>query len=310
MSEINRYIFKLRFKTPVHFGNGRLGASENFLFADTLFSALYKEAINIFGENESVNLINTVESGNLLVSDLFPYIGDKLFVPKPFVSIESDKQGDSTLKKKFKKLKFLPIEDLTDYVNGNYNPDNSVDLMNSMGKNSVVAKVKINEKEDNTPYNIGTYTFNENTGLYFIAMIESKMENMFFEIIDSLSYTGLGGKISSGYGKFDYVYKNVNNVFSDRFNKNYKRYMTLSISLPKDNELEKVIEKANYEVVKRSGFVSSDTYSEKPLRKNNLYCFKSGSVFCDKFSGNVYDVSNKGDHPVYRYAKPMFLGID
>ncbi|MGN1457087.1 MAG: hypothetical protein ACI4XP_03925 [Acutalibacteraceae bacterium] len=48
---MNEYIIKLKFTTPVHFGNGRLATSENFIYADTLFSAFYKEAIKINGEH-------------------------------------------------------------------------------------------------------------------------------------------------------------------------------------------------------------------------------------------------------------------
>lgn len=313
MSELNKYIFKLNFKTPVHFGSGRLGSSENFIFADTLFSALYKEAIKIYGDEETDSLRILADESNFLISDLFPFINNTLFIPKPFAPIESDKQGDSIIKKKFKKMKFLPIEDLTDYLNGNYIPDKSVELLNTLGKKSVNAKVKINENEDNKPYNVGIFTFDNSdkeTGLYFIAFVNAQKENMIFNLMDSLSYTGLGGKLSSGLGKFDYTYEKIPQIFAERFDGIYKRYMTLSISLPTDDELSNSMRNANYEIVKRSGFVSSETYSSNPQRKNNLYCFKSGSVFENRFDGGIYDVSGQGNHAVYRYAKPMFLGMD
>ena len=46
------------------------------------------------------------------------------------------------------------------------------------------------------------------------------------------------------------------------------------------------------------------------FRKNDLYVFSAGSTFTKDFSGDVYDVSNNGRHSVYRYAKPMLMGVD
>ncbi|MCL2217994.1 MAG: type III-A CRISPR-associated RAMP protein Csm4, partial [Defluviitaleaceae bacterium] len=57
------------------------------------------------------------------------------------------------------------------------------------------------------------------------------------------------------------------------------------------------------------GFVFSETYSEEALRKNDLFALDSGSVVRSRFKGGVYDVSHHGSHPVYRYAKPMLLGV-
>lgn len=307
---MTKYIFKLNFKAPVHFGNGKLGDSENCLFADTVFSALFNEAINMYGENHALKLLNSVNNGHLLLSDLFLYVKNTLFVPKPFVTIESDNQGDSVLKKKFKKLKFIPVESLSDFVLGKFDPEISGNLLKNVGKKSVETKVKINKNEDNVPYNVGVYTFSENCGLYFVAMLEDNIKDLFVSLVESISFTGLGGKRYAGYGRFEYEYFKAPQEFDERLKDGFERYMSLSVCLAKENELEKTLDGASYDLVKRSGYVWSDTYSQKPLRKNDMYCFKSGSVFKNTFSGDVFDVSNNGNHPVYRYAKPMFFGLD
>lgn len=304
---MKRYIFKLKFRTPVHFGNGRLGASENFIYADTLFSALYKEAIKMFGEEKADDLRKYAENGDFLISDLFPFSDETLFIPKPFIKIHNS-QDDLSSKKKFRKLKFIPVGDLSNFLIGNYIPDDSKQI--SFGKNSVRANVKINEDKDNNPFGVGIYTFNDNAGLYFIASVVPSIENYIFNLLESISYTGIGGELSSGLGKFCCTRENLPKEFSERINGSYKKYMSLSICLPENDKLDCAIKDASYEVVKRSGFVASETYSKNPLRKNNLYCFKSGSVFKNKFDGQIADVSNKGNHPVYRYAKPFWLGID
>ena len=45
-------------------------------------------------------------------------------------------------------------------------------------------------------------------------------------------------------------------------------------------------------------------------RKKDLYVFNSGSTFTEKFEGDICDVSSGGAHPVYRYAKPLWLGVE
>lgn len=310
---MNEYIIKLSFKTPVHFGNGRLTSSENSICADTLFSAFYKEAIKIDGIQYAEKLRKYAENGMFKISDLLPFYNDTLFIPKPPVPLNIEAQDDSSLKKKFRKLSFLPVNDLASYMTGNYNPDIALDMLDSFGKYSVRSNVKINKSEDNEPFSVGVFTFNKNSGLYFVAYCEDSSDDILFDILDSLSYTGIGGELSSGLGKFDYTYIESNKMpksFSDRLHGAYRRYISLSISLPSDNELDKAMTNSDFEIIKRSGYVSSESYSDKPLRKNDLYCFKAGSIFESKFDGIIADVSNNGNHPVYKYAKPLWFGID
>ena len=40
-----------------------------------------------------------------------------------------------------------------------------------------------------------------------------------------------------------------------------------------------------------------------------MYVFAAGSCFKNEFEGDIYDVTNGGSHPVYRYAKPLFMGV-
>ena len=126
------------------------------------------------------------------------------------------------------------------------------------------------------------------------------------KLIKSLSYAGIGSKRSSGFGRFEYECAKRQLPFADSQSVNY---MSLSVCLPKDNELDGAMENATYDLIKRSGFVASESYSETPLRKRDLFCFKGGSVFKNKFEGDIFDVSSGGAHPVYRYARPMWLSL-
>ena len=55
------------------------------------------------------------------------------------------------------------------------------------------------------PYFVNSYKFNDNAGLYFILGYEDDDDAIIMEkIIESLGYSGIGGKKSSGYGKYKF----------------------------------------------------------------------------------------------------------
>ena len=114
----------------------------------------------------------------------------------------------------------------------------------------------------------------------------------------------------AGLGKFALQSYEVPSYMADRLGKNGEIYMTLSVSLPRDDELENVLETAEYLLCKRSGFVASDKYAGEQRRKRDLYVMKAGSCVKTRYRGAVYDVAEKGgSHSVYRYAKPMFMEV-
>ena len=129
------------------------------------------------------------------------------------------------------------------------------------------------------------------------------------ELMESLSYIGIGGKKTSGLGKFIFRAGKTNAVLENLLKKETNRYMLLSGALPQDQELDTVLEKASYGLEKRSGFVSSENYADEQQKKNDLYLLKAGSCFETQFEGDIYDVGCGGSHPVYRYAKALFVGV-
>ena len=53
---------------------------------------------------------------------------------------------------------------------------------------------------DAKPYHVGGFHYREGAGLYFIA----KGGYDIAPLLESLRYSGLGGKRSAGYGRFEY----------------------------------------------------------------------------------------------------------
>lgn len=124
-----------------------------------------------------------------------------------------------------------------------------------------------------------------------------------------LSLSGIGGKKNSGLGHFRYNTVELPKELNKRLNTKVE-VMTLSVSLPTEDELEDILDDSRYLLVKRSGFIDSYTYSKEQRRKKDIYLFKSGSCFNKMYQGDVYDVSSGGSHPVYKYAKPLFMGVE
>ncbi|RHP10702.1 type III-A CRISPR-associated RAMP protein Csm4 [Dorea sp. AF36-15AT] len=298
-------IYKLEFQTGVHFGTGMLNESTYIFQADQMFSALYIEALKLHLEQK---LYEAVKKNKLRISDALPYVGRHYMVPKPMIYIEPKDRGESEQKKAYKKLKFLPIEKLGEYLDGVM--DLADNPMNKFGQYYQQTMSFVRNEEDTLPFRVGTFYFNRGNGLYLIVGYASRDEKELVEgLLDALSYTGIGGKKSAGLGKYSLKTGRMPEEFREFLGKTSDRYLLLSGALPTDAELEKVLQGASYQLQKRSGYVGSDSYADEWRRKKDLYVFESGSCFMCQFDGDIYDVSDGGNHPVYRYAKPLFMGV-
>lgn len=310
-----RKVYKLKFRTGVHFGNGSLSGTKNTFTSDVLFSAMCKEAIKL-GNSDTDYLnkfVEYAENDKIRFSDAFPYIDGTLFIPKPFIPLNIETESNSVMKKAYKKLKYLPSNEIDKYMSGKLDVIATNKKLSSLGKSEARNHVAVRTGEDPMPYYIGIYRFSEKAGLYIIAEFENdETKEMFDNIFRSLSYTGIGGKLSSGLGKFDIEEIDIPNVLESRIENSseYRIKLLLSGSIAADDEIEDVLSgESYYRLEKKSGFVSSETYSNTFMKKYDLYVFRSGSCFEKEYKGSIRDVSIKGTHPVYRYAKPLFMGV-
>lgn len=304
-------MYRLKFPVGVHLGEKNLDESNYSFSADTLFSALFMEAMKR-GEEAADDFFKAVKKDRILLSDAFPYIDDTIYLPKPMKKVVSKgNEGDSVLKKAYKKLNYVPFDRMDEYLQGNLDVAGEQEKLKSLGKSMLKTSVAITGREETEPYHVGVYYFSENAGLYIIVGFnDTEMEALFWDLLDALSFTGIGGKKSSGIGRFGVTsQKELSADFFEREN-GKNGYMTLSVSLPQGEMLEEVLRLSQgYQMLERSGFVASEGYAPEQRKKNNLYVFRAGSCFTEKFSGSIYDVSSEGAHPVYRYAKPLFFAM-
>ena len=116
---------------------------------------------------------------------------------------------------------------------------------------------------------VGSFRFYPDCGLYIIVGVrtEAQAERM-DRLISALGMSGIGGKISSGYGSFtveeridlcapfDAQTEWLHDALEKR---DAKHQLLLTTSLPADDELEDALEGAQYQLVRRAGYVQSDT---------------------------------------------------
>ena len=145
------------------------------------------------------------------------------------------------------------------------------------------------------------------------VLLMKRIENGYMypldELFEGLQYTGIGGKKSSGLGRFIYKVCKVPEDMMGYLKKKSEKNILLSTALPEDEELEQVMKGSSYLLIKRSGFVDSSEYALQQMRKRDLYVFSSGSCFAHTFRGRIIEERNGGKHPVFRYAKAFFMGV-
>ncbi len=301
-------IYRLFFPKGVHFGQTTLESSEMTFQADRLFSALCNEAVSQ-GSDALDRLVSLAEDEKILLSDAFPYADGVYFLPKPLLPIEHAWQEEDISKRKlYKKLSYLPLSACSDYLEGKLQVETLVQI--KFGVSSMKVSVKLEPGEEAEPYRIGTFSFREGCGLYIIVGYEEKEALSFVEeLLESLALSGIGGRRSTGMGRFELRRGTLPKEGIERMDGEYPYYTNLSVALPEPEELPGALEGARYLLEKRSGFVASEQYAPEPRRKRDVYAFQAGSCFSRRFKGQLRDVSNRGKHPVYRYLKPIFMGM-
>lgn len=315
-------LFKLSFDAPVHFGppDGALSlySSEEHFRADTLFSALCHTALRTEGSDALERLCSSARGGQLRFSDAMPWRGETLYLPKPFISAETAQDIPAQLRKAVKKLKWIPVpafEAFSLSVRGGtpYVPQEK----DGFGIHQVFAKAAVSEGADAMPYEVGTFRFFDNCGLWFLCFCRDEDAQWLEKLVASLGHSGIGGKISSGYGSFhvedlidlDAPFDGQTQWLAEALHQEGESQLLLTTCLPDDDELDDIIASASYQLVRRSGFIQSETYSHEPLKKETQVFLAAGSVVKKRFRGTLFEVGNKGAHPVLRYSQPVFLGV-
>lgn len=330
------YIFTLKFLTPVHFGDTANGGGlDKFSIqcsADTLFAALCNEAANK-GSDAVETLVKKTAEGKIVFSSLFPYwrTADSdlyFYLPKPLLKLEQEEQQSA---KSFEEIKQLATK-LKKQKKSTYIRASQINsLLESGGSDRqfavpefaaplVAGRVALREEKP-LPYYVGSYVFSENSGLYFILGVEHEEEfTLIKELLFSLGYSGIGGKRSSGYGKFEQadeewglfddggVYDDDTAIALMLYNEKSKHQMCLAPVCPHADELA-VVKQGSYKLIKRGGFIASSAAKDN-IKRNSIYMLQEGSCFPERLRGQMLQQTVDGlAHDVCRDGIGMFVGL-
>lgn len=322
-------IILFRFTSPVHFGDaaegGGLGEILSYCRADTFFSALCREAADISQELLAC-VVEGVQRGKLRFSDLFPWKKGtscyELYLPRPVMNLPHTEQAEtlsyeevreqSGERKKYKKRSFIRASEMESYLQ-----ERNISAQPDFGKEELRTQYNAREKR---PYGIGAYHFMPDAGLYLILSGDEELAEKLEPLIKLLGMAGIGGKRSSGFGKYifedDPLDLSDENTYGGDDVALYKMlcaghsncYMALSSFLPEKLEVGDM-SSGTGKIIKRGGFAWSREMTG-PAKVSSVYMMASGSCFSKRLEGRIADVNNgSAPHPVYKYGKGLFVGL-
>ena len=78
-------------------GNHGLENTKTTIASDTFFSALCSEIISVYGESALKDFIEKAKQGKITISDLLPYAGEDLFIPRPVIPYQKILQQEGQI---------------------------------------------------------------------------------------------------------------------------------------------------------------------------------------------------------------------
>ena len=340
MSSVRFKVYRLHFTAPLHISDQREDASisQKTIHSDTLHAALISCLAKVGKQ--------VPEDGNLecIISDMFPYYQQKkdseptYFLPMPLQST-LPQLADPADAKKVKKVQWVDTKLYSDLLNGKkFFGGNSEDLnliqasyltktelpLDAKGsrdfvKSEVMQRVKIENrsgKEPALPYYVDRISFKDYSGLYFLSFGDTTLLD---EALQILAMEGIGTDRYVGYGFFEYI-KDENDLLID-VPDDACHQMALSMFIPEtEGQLNGILgdDKVAYDFIRRGGWITTPPYNT--LRKNAIYAFLPGSVFCgttDKYClGRIVNLKPDGEidgqtigHSIWRNGISIMLPI-
>lgn len=351
--------FRLCFDTPVRFGSGRsasgLDSSSMTADSDQFFAAVCQEWVSLYGASSLKELISTIIDEKLVFSGLFPWkqtfcLSNQkeesheqvcYYLPRPLIRGKHSAVEGTQIKKTLRKISWIEASRLHQYLDFMKTGEGELgSFRDNFGTEVVWDRVNTRTGMDNQLYRVSAWKFDKKlpwndpavkrcatpfrqtvSGLYWI--VKSADEDMLFqlsEVVGSLGVSGIGGKVSSGLGKFTLVLEEFEQTESGKKLISYLNdsdapvQMTLGSVIPEEKDFETCQDdNSSYLLVERNGFTSSTAFCDKetgnPLKRKTCILIRSGSCFPRKLSGTVADLSYGGIHPVYRIGKALHVGL-
>lgn len=326
-------VYKLHFTSPLHISDQRDDGSISMktIQSDTLYAALVSCLAKIGQE--------IPDNGDLgfTLSSMFPYYQEKsdsapiYFLPMPFQT-HLPQLKDVSKAKLVKKVQWVDSAlyssvlqgkqffDGTDehlpHIHGSYLTMQTFPADNDEFVQSEVAQRVFLEsrtgRKDALPYYIDRITFRDKSGLYFVAAGNLEPLNKALAV---LAQEGLGTDRHVGFGSFEYS----TDTLTIETPSEADFQVALSMLIPdSEDQLHHLLasDRVAYDFARRGGWIT--TYPYNTLRKNAIYAFLPGSVFCKADSLNVVGCivnlspvieAKSHIHPIWRNGKSLMLPI-
>lgn len=337
-------VIRLSFQTAVRFGDGRsangLDSANAVLPSDSLYAALMSITVQQDGIEELGRIKQQIEDDQLLLSSLLPYYIKDIpkdesetyiyCLPRPFIPGGQNQRREtesSSVKKDLKKIPYIPIDKFFSYLNFIESGDGDLHSFsvppNQKGVPVSYDRVSIRDEESPQPYTISAYRYQEGqTGLYFVAYAPSTVDREWLQrTLDELSVTGIGGKTSSGMGKFTFEIFSLNTDKSTKAlgyllsNTDADYYMSLGSIIPANQQDIETLRSSNsyYLLETRDGYSTSPNFvsdtGNLSLKRKRCVLLRMGSCFSKQLKGRIVDLSYGQHHPVYRVGKSIQIGF-
>ena len=331
-------IYPLVFDTAVHFAptgqEGRLDAAGASYTADTLFSALCAELAAADEDAALERLYRQVMQGAIRFSDLMPWRRDgegemAFYLPRPVLSIPADTMShgegydtvccQASARKKQKSMKYIRASEMDAYVHAMHTGKT---LASGAEVGAASLRPRVNTRgEVPLPYYVGQFDFHADAGLYLLLeTTDEELADWMGELLTWLGMTGIGGKRSSGLGKFhieeegdirldtseDGIYTDDAALCALLAAADAPWQMALSPVLPTAGDLAAVKEGA-YHLRRAGGFITDPRHAA--VKKNSVCLIDAGSCLRTRVAGSLCDLGTRDGHPVWRYGFGLYAGV-
>lgn len=327
-------IYKLHFTSPLHLGDesADYGKSLRSVHSDTMYAALVS-VLAIIGRK----IPDKADLG-FTISSLFPFYQknretDSICFLPILLKRNLPHSKHQNIAKKIKKVKWLDKDFFQKQILGNELFDDDFYPENIKGeylttkdipdddfiKSEVSPRVKVSRtgKEYAEPFYMERLFFKDYSGMYFIALGDTKLLDIAIEILKEEGI-GTDRNIGNGFFEFDKTI-DIQTIRFDLPESNYKS--NLSMYLPKSQEeLNSVLNSENiaYDFIKRGGWITSPPYGT--FRKNSVNMFTEGSVFSSvttndiSISGKIANLTPQVEHidfehEIFRNGKAIFIPV-
>lgn len=336
-------VYKLHFNSPLHLSHGKhdqYDKAASRLHSDSILAAVYAVASKWFSQSDMAK--PEIFFHDWVISSAFPFIGEHLFFPKPFVklNIQVEDQPEEKLPKTLKKLEWIELglfnkllqgHDIK--VQGNQLIAGGKYLMQkpmtelTRGAYAYYTEQKLNKllfalgkDEDPVPYYLDRQYFTPGCGLFFMAAIKSAdQENNFLTYLRMLGDEGIGTDRHNGNGTFDVSTHQIEIPLEK--SKEINDWINLSLLCPQKAEMEDIsLTQSAYKLLKRGGYMAgSDNWRLRTFRKKSIFMFEEGSVFSSSkapvgkvvnLKPEAIDETITGEmHAIWRSGKALCLPI-